>query len=841
MSIGMGLPAGTKPITSGTNSLGLFMGDQSAVNFAANTTMGLFGGKLVIDPAVPATQLAARSVIDAGAATDSIVFPSGTTAQQPASPVNGMMRYNTTNGKFEAYQAGAWQDILTSASSSALSSIIAATATNTIDSLNFAQTWNWSTLSTQNAMSMNANAITSGKMLNLGSTATAFTGTMANLTLSGSNAANTGTVLKSTVSGALSAAVPIMATNNGTGLSLRINDDGTDTDSTPVAVDASGKLVVGAATARALLDVNGDDLLVSGTYSGTASVPVTGAGTRMFFDAQTGSLRAGNVSGTQWDDASIGNYSVALGGDTIASGLNGTAMGYTTIAAGDYSNAFGNQVNISSTGDGSAAFGLTTTSPATDPIVSGAQSFALFMGNHSAVNFAAANTVGFFGGKLLIDSAVPATQLTARGVIDVGAATDAIVLPRGTDAQRPGTPVGGMFRYNTTATPKDVIEYYDAETAAWIQVPTAVAGGAVLSGITAATATNTIDSLNFAQAWNWSTLNTQTAMAMNANAITSGKMLDLASTATAFTGTMANLTLSGSNAANTGTVLKSTVSGVASAAVPLMATNLGTGLSFRVNDQTGDTDTTPFIVDASGKVAIGATSARGFLDVNGGDFIVSGTDTATASVPASGAGTRMFFDVQDSAFRAGAVNGTQWDNASTGQYSVAMGWNNTSSYSGTVALGGENTSSGNFTTAIGYGNTASGTGGTGATAIGWGNSALGDGSLALGALNQANNHTGYAIGTGNVSWGDSLAMGFYSQSSGSKSVSIGLGWPTTAPLTSGAESLGIYMGAQESVTFAATHTMGLFGGKMVIDPAIPATQLTARGVIDVGAATDAIV
>jgi hypothetical protein len=227
--------------------------------------------------------------------------------------------------------------------------------------------------------------------------------------------------------------------------------------------------------------------------------------------------------------------------------------------------------------------------------------------------------------------------------------------------------------------------------------------------------------------------------------------------------------------------------------------------------------------------------------VNGGDFIVSGTDTATASVPASGAGTRMFFDVQDSAFRAGAVNGTQWDNASTGQYSVAMGWNNTSSYSGTVALGGENTSSGNFTTAIGYGNTASGTGGTGATAIGWGNSALGDGSLALGALNQANNHTGYAIGTGNVSWGDSLAMGFYSQSSGSKSVSIGLGWPTTAPLTSGAESLGIYMGAQESVTFAATHTMGLFGGKMVIDPAIPATQLTARGVIDVGAATDAIV
>jgi hypothetical protein len=44
-------------------------------------------------------------------------LPSGTTAQRPASPINGMMRFNTTTEVLEAYVAGAW---VTLASSSAL-------------------------------------------------------------------------------------------------------------------------------------------------------------------------------------------------------------------------------------------------------------------------------------------------------------------------------------------------------------------------------------------------------------------------------------------------------------------------------------------------------------------------------------------------------------------------------------------------------------------------------------------------------------------------------------------------------------------------------------------------
>ncbi len=372
------------------------------------------------------------------------------------------------------------------------------------------------------------------------------------------------------------------------------------------------------------------DLLLSGTYTGTASVPATGAGTRMFFDVQKGAIRAGSVSGTQWDNASIGNRSVAMGNDVTANGLSATALGldatasgsYSTAigwyavssatesrafgtrvtAAGDTSMALGGYVNVNSSGDGSMGIGLTTTDPPTDPIVSGAQSLGIFMGSQSAVNFAAANTMGVFGGKLVIDPAVPATQLTARTVLDLGAATDAVVMPSGNTAARPAAPVNGMFRYNSA---NGKFEGYQG--GAWQDILTSASTGTTaLSSLTAGTATNTIDSLNFAQVWGWSTLSTETAMSMNANALTSGNILDLASSATGMTGALEELTLSGSNAANTGSVLTLNNTGVLNTGTSLLVQHNATGagtLALRVNDVAGDT--TPFVIDGDGNVGVG--------------------------------------------------------------------------------------------------------------------------------------------------------------------------------------------------------------------------------------------
>jgi hypothetical protein len=43
--------------------------------------------------------------------TGALTIPVGTTAQQPGTPVNGMLRYNATAGYFEGYASGGWSQI----------------------------------------------------------------------------------------------------------------------------------------------------------------------------------------------------------------------------------------------------------------------------------------------------------------------------------------------------------------------------------------------------------------------------------------------------------------------------------------------------------------------------------------------------------------------------------------------------------------------------------------------------------------------------------------------------------------------------------------------------------
>jgi hypothetical protein len=76
--------------------------------------------------------------------------------------------------------------------------------------------------------------------------------------------------------------------------------------------------------------------LFGGTYDGDISgsgIPAEGAGTRMMWYPRKAAFRAGNIAGTQWDAANIGDYSVAIGQDVRASGNNATAFGLRSTAA----------------------------------------------------------------------------------------------------------------------------------------------------------------------------------------------------------------------------------------------------------------------------------------------------------------------------------------------------------------------------------------------------------------------------------------------------------------------------------------------------------------------------
>lgn len=54
------------------------------------------------------TSPAAGVVLDASAASSSMLFPQGTTLERPATGASGMVRYNTTDATFEGYSASSW-------------------------------------------------------------------------------------------------------------------------------------------------------------------------------------------------------------------------------------------------------------------------------------------------------------------------------------------------------------------------------------------------------------------------------------------------------------------------------------------------------------------------------------------------------------------------------------------------------------------------------------------------------------------------------------------------------------------------------------------------------------
>lgn len=104
---------------SGTGSFGIIMQEQRGRTLTANNMMMLLGGTFVIDPSTGFSGpsiTASRATFDIGRATDAIILPSGTTAQEPSSPVAGMIRYNTSTPGIEAYYNTAWNTLGTGSS-----------------------------------------------------------------------------------------------------------------------------------------------------------------------------------------------------------------------------------------------------------------------------------------------------------------------------------------------------------------------------------------------------------------------------------------------------------------------------------------------------------------------------------------------------------------------------------------------------------------------------------------------------------------------------------------------------------------------------------------------------
>ena len=108
---------------------------------------------------------------------------------------------------------------------------------------------------------------------------------------------------------------------------------------------------------------------------------LTGAGARMLWYPQKSAFRAGYAISNRWDDANIGDYSVALGRSTAASGQNAFSMGMGTSASGESSFAVNRLSNAGglhafASGYWGTASGNTSTVMGFRNIASGSSSFA---------------------------------------------------------------------------------------------------------------------------------------------------------------------------------------------------------------------------------------------------------------------------------------------------------------------------------------------------------------------------------------------------------------------------------------------------------------------------------
>ncbi len=389
---------------------------------------------------------------------------------------------------------------------------------------------------------------------------------------------------------------------------------------------------IGTSTPEFRLSLDNDGAIIANGAFGTgASLVTAGVGTRMIWYPKKAAFRAGHTTSTKWDDASIGEYSMATGRSTTASGAQSTAIGYNTTASG---------ICATSMGEGNTASGA----------------YSTVMGYHNTASGGYTTAMGAYvstdgnAGSFIIGDQSTTTTMNASASNEMSMRFD------------------GGFRLFTNSTLTDGLFISS--------------GGNVGLGVTSPT-----------------------------------NRLEVAG----------QVKITGGSPA-AGKVLTSDVNGLASWETPA-ASGCTLGQAY---DHLGP-GTGRFITANAGAVTVGGTD--GFLATG---YYSYGT------IPATGAGARMMWYPKKVAFRAGYVNGTEWDDTNIGDYSTATGFNSIASGNSSTAMGSESIASNFASTAIGYQATASG---QKSTAFGVMTTASGNYSTAMGYRTSTNGKTGaFVIG-----------------------------------------------------------------------------------------------
>ena len=448
---------------------------------------------------------------------------------------------------------------------------------------------------------------------------------------------------------------------------------------------------------------NGNNLtddFVFGSSQLDANGSFTPVNNRMFYDKSKAAFRAGYTSGTQWDEANVGEYSVAFGEGGVASGRNSFSMGRNANTTGNEAVAFG--TNAGGFADYSRGFGLNARAFGINATAIGRQLSANSMAEIQLGQYS-----NFVSGSSDTWVATDRLFVIGNGQEDINQAlnSDALVMLKNGNTTLNGTltidgdNTGAGTSYTLPAqdgTANQIIETDGSGNLVWVSpaaaaIPNGGTNGFVLStdGSGALSWITNDDADN--DPTNEIELPTQTGE--------SGKFLTTDGTAVAWQDVPNELPTGGT----TGQVLSTDGSGVYS-----WANQTATAAFTTTANVTSNTNGTI----ATDDFVFGSTQLNN----------VSGADD----------NSRMFFDKSLGAFRAGnEVDGFGgFDQANIGAFSVGFGQRNVASGWYASTLGGQrNTSSGWYSMTMGDNNTASA---NYATALGRDNIASGLESVALG-------------------------------------------------------------------------------------------------------------
>jgi hypothetical protein len=362
--------------------------------------------------------------LDLSQRTDALALPVGTQGQEPASPMNGMIRYSTTANDIEAYIAGAWTTLTTGSSTAAITLGTSAATPDPASSFS-ATTGLFSGASGRVSVTSTGNEIArfTGTGVSIGTTYVSTAAPTNGLIVQG----NVGI---GTTSPAFRLEVPW------------------------ISGDASATAHFGSSNSS-----DNQPAIFAESSSSSGSIQATNYG---FAPAISGYSPYGNgIEGTSgWVEAAINAVNTGGGPGVAAYAVDDAAAIYAT----GYGAMSGLFVAAGATGD---------LSPTLVTRQYGSNLADLFEAQNSSNNpLVVINYSGYVG----IGTTSPLVSF------DLSRKTDALALPVGTQGQEPSSPMNGMIRYSTTA--NDVEAYISG---AWTTLTTGGAAAQIMLGTSATT------------------------------------------------------------------------------------------------------------------------------------------------------------------------------------------------------------------------------------------------------------------------------------------------------------------------------------------------------------------